>query len=142
MKDLENKLRIYYITAIFGVIFAVIGFSYNAWRLELTEENSNIRTASFQVLTELAELEQIIYAAHYDKDKIAGNPRVAWVKVGLIVDLSLLIDMSVHMQATELHKAWSNNWEQLTPKESVAKDLVSEIDKVRQQVKQVLYDLD
>ena len=141
MMEIESKLRIYYITAIFSVIFAVIGFSYNAWRLELTEENSNIRTASFQVLNELAELEQIIYAAHYDKDKIAGNPRVAWVKVGLIVDLSLLIDMSVHVQAKELHKAWSNSWEQLAAKESVAKNLVSEIDKVRQQVKQMLYDL-
>jgi len=141
MNELENKLRIYYITAIFSLIFAVIGFSYNAWRLELTEENSNIRTASFKVLTELAELEQIIYVAHYDQDKGAGNPRVAWVKVGLIVDLSLLIDMSVNVQAKELHKAWSNNWEQLEAKESVVKDLVSEIDNVRQQVKQVLYDL-
>ena len=142
MIDIENKLRIYYITVIFSVIFAVVGFSYNAWRLELSEENSNIRTASFQVLNELAELEQIIYAAHYDKDNIAGNPRVAWVKVGLIVDLSLLIDISVHLQAEELHKAWSNNWEQLASKESVAKDLVSEIDKVRQQVKQMLHNLE
>lgn len=32
----------------------------------MTEENSNIRTASFQVLIELAEREQIVYAAHYD----------------------------------------------------------------------------
>lgn len=142
MTDIENKLRIYYFTAIFSVIFAVVGFSYNAWRLELTEENSNIRTASFQILNELAELEQIIYASHYDKDEIAGNPRVAWVKVGLIVDLSLLVDISVHVQAQELHLVWSNNWEQLASKESVAKNLVSEIDKVRQQVKQMLYDLE
>jgi len=142
MTDIENKLRIYYITAIFSVIFAVIGFSYNAWRLELTEENSNIRTASFQVLTELAEFEQIIYAAHYDNDKVAGSPRKGWVKIGLIVDLSVLIDMSVHKSAMQLHKAWSDNWESLNASENIAQDLISEIEKVRQQVKQKLYKLE
>jgi len=142
MMDVENKLRIYYITAIFSVMFAVIGFSYNAWRLELSEENNNVRTASFQMLNELAQLEQIIYAAHYDKDKQAGNPRTGWVKVGLIVDLSLLIDPSVHQQAKNLHTGWSDNWERITTQTSTVDDLVIRIEKVREQVKQVLYGLE
>lgn len=139
--ELENKLRIYYITAIFSMIFAVAGFSYNAWRLELSEENSNIRTASFQVLNELAEFEQIIYAAYYDKDRIAGNPRKGWVKVGLIVDLSVLIDMSVHQRAKDLHATWASDWEQLVTDEAVVNSLVIKIEKVRQQVKETLHDL-
>jgi len=61
--DLENKLKAYYVTAIFGVVFAIVGFGYNTWRLELSEDNNNVRTASFEVLTNLAELEQVIYAA-------------------------------------------------------------------------------
>ena len=52
--DLENKLKAYYATAILGVVFAVIGFTYNAWRLEVSEDNTNIRTAAFAVLNELA----------------------------------------------------------------------------------------
>ena len=61
---LVHKLKAYYLTAILSLVFAVIGFSYNAWRLEATEDNSNIRTASFEVLGELAELEHVIYAAY------------------------------------------------------------------------------
>ena len=74
MSDLEKKFKVYYLTAIFSLIFAVVGFSYNAWRLEVTEDNSNIRTTAFEVLTELAELQQLIYSAHYDHDMVAGNP--------------------------------------------------------------------
>ena len=107
---LENKLQAYYITAILSLVFAVVGFSYNAWRLEATEDNNNIRTASFEVLGELAELEQIIYAAHYDKDEIEGNPRKAWVKVGLVVDLSALISKSVEKKSLNLRETWSKNW--------------------------------
>jgi len=97
--ELEDKLKVYYVTAIFSVVFAVVGFSYNAWRLEVTEDNSNIRAASFEVLTVLAELEQIIYAAHYDKDTKEGSPRKGWVKIGLIVDLDSLISKSSEEQA-------------------------------------------
>ena len=41
--SLETKLRIYYITATFSLLFAVVGFSYNAWRMEVSEKNNNIR---------------------------------------------------------------------------------------------------
>lgn len=78
--SLENKVKYYQFVSILSLVFAMTGFSYNAWRLEVTEENSNIRTASFQVLIELAELEQIVYASHYDKDDIKGNPRDGWVR--------------------------------------------------------------
>ena len=142
MTELESKLRIYYITVIFSVIFAVIGFSYNAWRLESSEENNNIRTAAFQVLNELAELEQIIYAAHYDQDAVAGSPRKGWVKVGLIVDLSVLIDSSVEKETQELHMTWAESWESLSSEKAVADNLIVKIDSVRKQVKHILYSLE
>jgi len=142
MTELESKLRIYYITVIFSVIFAVIGFSYNAWRLESSEENNNIRTAAFQVLNELAELEQIIYAAHYDQDKIAGSPRKAWVKVGLIVDLSVLIDSSVEKKTKALHMSWAASWESIASDKSVVDGVIVKIEQVRQQVKYALYELE
>lgn len=72
--DLENKLKAYYATAILGAVFAVIGFTYNAWLLEVSEDNTNIGTAAFAVLNELAELEQTIYSAHYDQDSVNGSP--------------------------------------------------------------------
>ncbi|MGV0035820.1 MAG: hypothetical protein ACNYPE_12990 [Candidatus Azotimanducaceae bacterium WSBS_2022_MAG_OTU7] len=48
-----------------------------------------MRDASFQILTELAEFEQVIYFNHYDGDKVSGSPRLGWVKLGLVNDLSM-----------------------------------------------------
>ena len=90
------------------MVFAVLGFSYNTWRMELSEDNNNIRTASFEVLLQLSEFEQILYAAHYDKDNKAGSPRKAWVKVGLITDLSGLIGEQVKSESVKLNKLWGN----------------------------------
>ena len=139
---LDDKLKVYYITAVLSLLFAIIGFSYNAWRLEATEDNSNIRTASFEVLKELAQLEQIIYAAHYDKDMVAGNPRKGWVKVGLVVDLSVLINKPVEEKALHLKETWSNNWEKIVSEKDVANSLSEDIDRVRKEIKLVLKSLD
>ena len=123
------------------MVVAVIGFSYNAWRMELTEDNNNIRTASFEVLTVLSELEQIIYAAHYDKDMQEGNPRKAWVKVGLIVDLSGLISQQVEKEADHLKELWASNWQSVKDNEVTTQKLIDQIDKVRISIKMDLKNL-
>jgi len=139
--ELKHKLKLFYITSIFSMVVAVVGFSYNAWRMELSEDNNNIRTASFEVLTELSELEQVIYAAHYDKNMLDGNPRKAWVKVGLIVDLSALISMQVEKDAIHLKSIWSNNWQLVKDDEATTQKLVEQIDKVRISIKNDLKNL-
>lgn len=136
--DLETKLKTYYITAILGVLFAVIGFSYNAWRLEATEDNNNIRTASFEVLKELSELEQIIYSGFYDRNISEGSPRKGWVKVGLIVDLSSLISDSVKLRSIELHQTWSEHWNLFSSQQTSTDRLISDIDEIRSEIKLVL----
>ena len=139
--ELEQKLKSYYLTAIFSVIFAVVGFSYNAWRLEVSEDNSNIRTASFEVLKELAELEQIIFTRHYDKDIQKGNPRIGWVKIGLILDLSMLISPEVNAKAENLKATWSNGWALIAADRSIVDQLSNSIDEVRAEIKIVLSQL-
>ncbi|MCW8935691.1 MAG: hypothetical protein OQK98_13275 [Gammaproteobacteria bacterium] len=139
--QLKQKLKLFYITSIFSMVVAVVGFSYNAWRMELSEDNNNIRTASFEVLTELSELEQIIYAAHYDKDMLQGNPRKAWVKVGLIEDLSALISLQVEKDAKNLKSLWSNNWQSVKDDELATQKLVDQIDRVRTSIKNDLKNL-
>lgn len=142
MSELDNKFKSYYLTAIFSLIFAVAGFSYNAWRLEVTEDNSNIRTAAFEVLTELAEFQQLIYSAHYDHDMVAGNPRTGWVKVGLIVDLSSLIGERVADKTNQLQKTWSNNWENIQKSRKATDKLIADIDSVRIAIKETLKNLE
>ena len=51
--------------------------------------------ASFEILTELAALEEIVYAAAYDGDLKEGSPRKGWVKVRLVQDLSMITTKEV-----------------------------------------------
>jgi hypothetical protein len=138
---IEKQLHLYYTGTIIGVIFAVIGFSYNAWRLEVTEDNNNIRIASFAVLKELAELEQLIYAGHYDKNTVAGSPRRGWIKVGLVVDLSSLISPPVRDQALSLKASWQSNWQKFTDDQAATDTLITSIDAVRNTLKTTLVEL-
>ena len=140
--ELKNKLKIFYITSIFSMVFAVLGFSYNAWRMELSEDNNNIRTAAFEVLLQLSELEQVIYAAHYDKNTQEGSPRKGWVKVGLIDDLSVLISPQVKIDTLQLKTLWNENWQEIMQSEQDTQQLVSQIDKVRISLKQALKNLE
>ena len=138
----QSAIKIYYATALLSLVFAVVGFSYNAWRLEQSESNSNIRSAAFEILTELSELEQVLYASHYDKNEIEGSPRKGWVKVGMIDDLSMLIDDKVEARSSLLKARWARDW-RLVPVEREAVDaLVVDIDMVRESVKAKLTDLE
>ena len=107
-KSLKN-LHIYQLSVIFSVLFALAGFSYNIWRMEVSEHNSTIRTASFELLLELAALEQLIYTAHYDGDLKEGSPRKGWVKVRLIEDLSAITDSSIENKARILKETWAKS---------------------------------
>ena len=141
MGQMTRRMYYYQLTLIFSFIFALVGFSYNVWRLEHSEQNNTIRTASFELLKELAGLEQIIYAAHYDADAVAGNPRKGWVKVGLIADLSLLTDDSVINNTGTLKKVWSKNWDKINTDRAAVDQIVSAIDQSRESIKVLLMSL-
>lgn len=138
----DNKLYLYQATVIFSVLFSLIGFSYNVWRMEASEQNNNIRTASFEMLINLSDLEQLIYSAHYDQDLEAGNPRKGWVTVGLIVDLSALTNAKVGQESEKLRSVWSDNWAAMAEDKSSVDSMVVAIDAVRLEIKNLLNSLD
>lgn len=140
--SLVKRMQVYQATALFSVLFALLGFSYNVWRLEVTEHNSNVRTASFELILQLAELEQLVYAAHYDQDPVAGNPRVGWVKVGLIFDLSIACGDAVQLSANQLKKTWSSSWDSIVTQRSAVEAVVSAIDATRDAVQHKLQSLE
>lgn len=140
--QIQKKLQIYQVTIIFSVLFALVGFSYNVWRMEVSEENSNIRTACFEMLLVLSSLEQLIYIAHYDGDVKEGSPRKGWVKVGLIADLSVLTTDSVERQATALKKVWSVHWSTMIDNQDSTDQIVRAIDSVRSEIKLLLISLE
>ncbi|WP_249314001.1 hypothetical protein [Pseudoalteromonas sp. S2755] len=139
---IKEKLKLYQLSLIVSMAFALVGFSYNIWRLEETERNNNIRTACFEMLKELAELEQLIYLSHYDKDIINGNPRKGWIKVGLLNDFSYLTNDAIKLEASTLSKTWSENWQSIQTEPQSVTLLVQNIDEVRGEIKILLSDLD
>lgn len=134
----DSNLLIYRTVLVLSIILASLSFSYNVWRLEASEQNNTIRMAGMQVLIELSELEQLIFIAHYDKDLISGNPRKAWVRVGLINDLSILISPETIQAANELTLVWQNQWSLIANDVEAVNLVGSEIDKMRSQVKNEL----
>ena len=138
----RNRLFLYQLTVVFSVIFALAGFSYNVWRMEVSERNNNIRTASFEMLLTLSDLEQLVYSAHYDGDRREGSPRKGWVKVGLIADLALLTNQPVADQAQLLRTTWEKHWNGMADSRESADSIVTAIDAVRRELKQGLVGLE
>ena len=136
------SISIFQITAVFSMVFALVGFSYNVWRMEITEYNNNMRSASFELLLQLSELEEIIYAAHYDQNVIEGNPRKGWIKVNLIADLSMITEPEVSQSANALQLEWQKNWQTLNKSEASAINLVTAIDVTRDEVRRLLSKLE
>ncbi len=137
----DQPITVFQITAVFSMMFALIGFSYNVWRMEITEYNSNMRSASFELLLQLSELEAIVYAAHYDQNTIEGNPRKGWIKVNLIADLSMIAEPEVSTSANALKMQWQESWQALSGSETSAMNMVEAIDHTRDEVRYLLSQL-
>jgi len=112
MTSLRQQLRDNAV-ALISLVVALGSLAYNTWRNERTEHNRNVRTASFELLTKLAELERVVFLARYDRDVAGGSPRTGWTYVLVIRDLSAVVPAPVPVQAAELQRVWSGNWEGL-----------------------------
>ena len=141
-KQFYSRLNLYQKTVILSVLFTLLGFSYNVWRMEASEKNNNIRTASFEILITLSSLEQLVYAAYYDGDKKEGNPRIGWINVGLINDLSILTNEKAKRKATVLNDVWAENWQEIANSQTSVNQIVKAIDNVRDEIKLLLYSLE
>jgi hypothetical protein len=121
MTSLRQQLRDNAV-ALISLAVALGSLAYNTWRNERTEHNRNVRTAAFELLTKLAELERVVFLAQYDRDVAGGNPRTGWTYVLVIRDLSALVPAPVPVQAQELQRVWSGNWEGLGKDDETAVD--------------------
>jgi hypothetical protein len=106
--------------ALISLFVALSSLAYNTWRNERTEHNRNIRTAAFEVLTKVAELERVVFLAQYDRDANGGNPRTGWSYVLVIRDLSAVVPGPVAARAADLQKAWSEDWQGLGKDDEVS----------------------
>ena len=141
LETIQKKIITYQMIVMLSFLFGVLGFVYNNWRYEHNEYNNNIRTASFQMIQELASLEQNIYANHYDHNADKGNPRDGWVKVGLIDDLALFISPECEAATEVLKNSWQKNWKRIERDRNATNALVKNIEQVRETTRSVLIQL-
>ena len=108
--------------ALISLVLAATSLAYNTWRNETSEQHRNWRQASFQVLIEAGELEQIVLYRRYfhdpDRDPISdlqgGQNWVAgWGKVAMIRDLTSLMPEPLPQAGQALHESWSMHAAQL-----------------------------
>jgi len=104
--------------ALISLLVALIGLGYNTWRNETTEIQRNQRWASFTILQELGELQQIVDHRHYfysrrERDHPAIEAGSQWVegwgKVVLIRDLSGLLPEPLPDEGARLYRAWDEH---------------------------------
>lgn len=114
-QQLRNNL-----VALISLVVALGSLGYNTWRNERTEHNRNVRTATFELLTKLAELERVVYLAQYDRDTAGGNPRTGWSYVLVIRDFAAVVPAPVPAKAAQLQKVWGESWEGLGMEDEVS----------------------
>jgi hypothetical protein len=128
--------------AIISLVVAFLALGYNSWRNELTEHNRNVRTAGFEMLLNVAELQQITYLAHYDQDVVGGNPRKGWAKVLVLKDLAELMPDPARMGTGNLADTWQANWELLGTDARAVEAIDIALDRLREDILTALAALD
>ncbi len=123
MRTLREQLRNNAV-ALTSLFIALTSLGYNTWRNERTEHNRNIRAAAFEILTKLADFERVVFLAHYDRDRINGNPRTGWTYIIVINDLAQVVPGAVQPRAAALRDTWRANWESLGKEDDVAIDRI------------------
>jgi hypothetical protein len=117
--------------ALISLTVALASFSYTTWRNERSEHNRTVRQASFQLLSALGEMQQVVYHAHYDHDALRGSPRTGWVHVATISDFSATMPAPVPARAQELLVAWRDHWERLGSDDADAEAISDAVDRCR-----------
>lgn len=128
--------------AIISLVIALSGLGYNTWRNELSEQNRNVRQAGFQLLISLADLQRLVFLAHYDKDYPEANPRIGWSQVLSIQDFSVFMDDDVEQGADFLRATWSQSWSGLGSNDDDREALYAAIDGLRFRVRRQLEELE
>ncbi|MDT8388095.1 MAG: hypothetical protein RQ736_11300 [Thiogranum sp.] len=119
------------LVAIISLVVALSGLGYNTWRNQQSELNSNIRTAGFEVLTQVGELQRVVFFSHYDQHPEYGNPRNGWAHILTIHDLSQVIPEPVPGEADRLKTVWAESWDTLGQSEAGVDAINAAIDGYR-----------
>jgi hypothetical protein len=95
--------------ALISLTVALFGTSYNTWRNQATEAHRNVREASFKLLEEVGELQQITQRRHYGGDHSEINWIDGWGRATLIRDIAPLVSPAVQQRADDVYASWKTH---------------------------------
>ncbi|MFO7762189.1 MAG: hypothetical protein R6V61_00475 [Wenzhouxiangellaceae bacterium] len=152
------------LVALISLVLAITSLGYNTWRNETTEVQRNWRDASFRILVEIGELNQIILMRRYFSD--AGRAQSAdgngngnasipqpeswvrgWGNVTMVRDLTTVMPEPLPAQGQRLFDQWQSQARALhdrsdpEAREQAADTLLGSIEELRSQVVMLIDDL-
>lgn len=117
-----------------SVLVAFFAILVNGHRNELTERNRNIRVAEFEILRNLAELQQMVDVTYFDRGGSKGGQSFALSRILVIRDLAALSPEPVQQSAEKLMTAWRAHGQKLDTSLDAVQKLSDEIVDVRKEV--------
>ncbi|MEN8174437.1 MAG: hypothetical protein ABFS23_01655 [Pseudomonadota bacterium] len=127
--------------ALISLFVALTTLAYMTWRNEETEDNWNTRTAGFEMLVTLGELQRVVYLNHYDGDTEEGNPRKGWVHVLVVSDLGAILPDPLPEQTGMLLEVWRDNWAGMGKSQASVDAIDAAVDDTREVLLEVLQSL-
>jgi len=139
MKDFFRQLKENYLS-IFSLFIAVVALIHNNLLYEKSERNRNIRTASFEILMKLGELQQTVNTAYFDPTSKFSLIK-GWGYIALIGDLSKLIPSPVPQKAEKLIGEWKSHYANIDNNDESLDVISNEIDATREAILNVITNL-
>ncbi len=130
--------------ALISLVVAVTGLTYNTWRNERTEFNRNQREAAFEILLLLAELDESVNFAHYDR-QVEGpaDLKTAWALVNTIDVLTAILDDPMPASGDRLVATWETRSGGLRGVSDEPVDVIrAEIDQLQEETVALIRSLD
>lgn len=93
------------VIALISLVVALMGLGYNTWRNEATEAHRNARQASFELLDQLGQLQQIVDNRYYAGERSEMTRIAAWSRAALIRDMGTLVSPATQDRAQEAFDA-------------------------------------
>ena len=125
--------------ALISLFVAIFALVYSTSHEERYETNRTIRQAAFEVLKNLGELQVVVNASYFQKEK--SDPMQGWGHIALIHDLSRILPAPVPVTIDHLIEVWNRNWSNLKTDEASVEQISKEIDDSRQAIVALLYRL-
>lgn len=138
-RQIKNNLVA--ISSLVIALIALVALFVSTRREDVAEENRNIRTAGFEILMNLGELQVIVNDSYYLPQNMMANPSLGWGHISLISDLSQLLPPPVPDTIGALVTVWKENWDKLSSDETAVTNVSTAIDASRQVVLQSVRNL-